>query len=318
MKTWLKVVLSFLISAICLWLVFRHFEWIELKRGFQMASWVWLLPSFLAFLLASVLRTTRWFVLLSGIVVITPVRLFSILNFGFLMNNVLPARMGELARGLAVSQIGKASFSSCLATIVIERASDFLGLFFLLIIAFKLLPLKIAFWSTVLITGILAALFSTLFFFRYSLKLKPKNLLFQKLQMLLDQFYLGLSAIKTSRKRTLVVLLAILIWLCDAATVFIFSRAFHLDLSFPQACGFLVGLAFGVMIPAAPGYVGTFEFFSQKALSLMNFSESATLPFVLTLHFFQIALTACFGLTYFFFYTQIKPTSMLSKTVNPI
>ena len=51
-----------------------------------------------------------------------------------------------------------------------------------------------------------------------------------------------------------------------------------------------------VSIPAAPGFVGTYEFFGKEVLKMLGHDPVTALTFVVLLHFFQIALIAVLGI----------------------
>ena len=59
------------------------------------------------------------------------------LLIGLFVNNVLPARIGELARGYVLSKRKGVSFTYCLSTVLVDRVFDLVGL---LIITFLFFP----------------------------------------------------------------------------------------------------------------------------------------------------------------------------------
>ncbi|HPH42689.1 MAG TPA: lysylphosphatidylglycerol synthase transmembrane domain-containing protein, partial [Syntrophorhabdaceae bacterium] len=59
------------------------------------------------------------------------------LMIGLFVNNVLPARIGELARGYVLSKRKGVSFTYCLSTVLVDRVFDLVGL---LIITFLFFP----------------------------------------------------------------------------------------------------------------------------------------------------------------------------------
>jgi len=71
-------------------------------------------------------------------------RLFLIANIGFMGNGIFPARMGELIRPFLVWRYTPHAFSTALATVVVERVYDLLGLLLCLAIVFAVFPFPVS------------------------------------------------------------------------------------------------------------------------------------------------------------------------------
>jgi len=302
MKNSLKIAGLFLISFLALWFAFRDFHFNDLKQAVKNASWIWFLPGTILYLVAHFIRCIRWHFILLPIKKIPPFRLFFALMFGFLGNTVLPLRGGEFLRAYAVDRFLSVPMSSCLGTIAVERLSDLFGLLVVMFIAsqlFALEPSRYIVIFMVFVGGIVLLIWLTHII--QSRQEKIKNMQpgsFKKsIQFILD-ITKGFSSIRSGKQLSLILLLATFVWLTEASVIFLLSRAFHLDLTYTQATALLVGLAIGVMIPAAPGYVGTYEAFGKEALIRLGFSGGISLTFVLVLHFFQLFLSSLFGLPY--------------------
>lgn len=83
------------------------------------------------------IRALRWRVLLEPVlpgVQVGP--RFAAVTVGFMVNNVLPWRLGEIARALALSRLVPVGFASGLGSLVAERALDMMVLFLLLLVPF--------------------------------------------------------------------------------------------------------------------------------------------------------------------------------------
>jgi hypothetical protein len=65
------------------------------------------------------LKTYRWQILLNSPVLTS--RIFAILTIGYLVNNLLPARAGELARIYLMGRKEGVGMSKTLGTIIIEK-----------------------------------------------------------------------------------------------------------------------------------------------------------------------------------------------------
>jgi len=117
--------IGIVVSVFFLWVAFRQVSDVgHLAEALGSANYLWLAPAVALYLLGLLVRSLRWHILLLPIARIPTASLFGILSIGFLVNNVLPARLGEIARAILVGRRHGISRSAALATIVVERIFD--------------------------------------------------------------------------------------------------------------------------------------------------------------------------------------------------
>ena len=124
-KNILYFVLSTLLGGLLMWWIYRDFRWQELWQVFaQRTNYVWIAQALLAGVVANVLRSLRWRMLLQAAGVRIKVRRAVELVFiSYLINAVTP-RLGELTRSLLVRR-GQADVSArALGTVVSEKLTD--------------------------------------------------------------------------------------------------------------------------------------------------------------------------------------------------
>lgn len=109
-----------------------------------------------------------------------------------------------------------------------------------------------------------------------------KSLLYR----LLDRFVGGLSVLKSKKRFAALIVFTVVIWLLEALLMFSAFRTFALVLPFVAAIVCLVLLTMGLMFPAAPGFVGTYQFFLVTALRLYKVPEGQALAIALFLNLF--------------------------------
>ena len=296
----LRIVLGIAISGVCLWLAFRQMAWNDLSQALQSAKWIWFLPITVVYLGAHVLRCFRWSALLSPVKKIKPLDLFPLLMLGFLVNNVLPARAGEVARAFATSKKTAIPTSTVLGSIAMERITDLIGLIAVMAIAIKVIPmdkLPLKQVALILLGGIIGLVALIMVVRKLQDKSTPLNQTsLGKIIEFLNRLIDGFAAIRSPLMISKIALLSLSIWMIEAVCLMTASRAFGLDLAFPQANALLSGISFGVMIPAAPGYIGTYEFFGKEMLKLLGYLPQLSLPFLLSFHFYQMLLTSVLGI----------------------
>lgn len=299
-----RIAVGFAISAICFWVLFRGFDFRILRSNLLEAKYAWFLPAIVLFLLNMTLRGIRWKILLSSIKPLPFKIVFPALNMGFFANNVLPARGGEVVRAMMIARQGEMSVGSVFGSIIAERLGDMIGLLLIVCFASHLLP-----WSKLPIRTIAAgAVFGGILsavFVRYAKKHHDKNPsasgVAGKIVAFFNHLTEGFLALQSFTKTVSLVLLSWAIWTNELLMPFFISRALHLDLNFFEAAGLMTGLSVGVMIPAAPGYLGTYEFFGKSVLVMLGKPAAASIGFVVVLHFFQLTMMALLALATFLF-----------------
>ena len=211
---------------------------------------------------------------------------------GYLLNNFLPFRLGELGRAFLLSRKSGMQFMEILPTIVIERVVD-LG--FSAAIFLAALPLVVGSQGSgniAIIVGMIV-LFGLGFLYVLARNNQWALDLFHKLSArwpalqrlggsFLEPFFAGLSVLTDGG-----VFLRFLFWMALNWAIAVFSYYLIIRAFFPQAQLFwgmfgLGGAAFGGALPALPGGVGTFEAGFGGAVALLTGDESTALAVALT------------------------------------
>jgi uncharacterized protein (TIRG00374 family) len=232
-------------------------------------------------------RAVRWRYFIE-----TPARLpqdslFSATMIGFMANNVLPFRLGEFVRPWALSRREKLPKSMLLATVVVERAIDMLTLLAIFGIALILHPiaenteaghmvqegarLMIALSGALVVFVVVAERNRTLA--HLPLRLVPAGLR-GRAGRLLEKFLDGFSLFRNPLKLLQVLVLSFAMFLCYAVALGITGWSMHLDLPWYSGLVMLVVTAIGIMVPAAPGYVGTLNIACVVGLALFGIEKA--------------------------------------------
>jgi hypothetical protein len=313
-KKKILLIAGILVSIICSWLFARKIEWSSLGEAFREAKYIYIFPTVIILFIAHYIRAIRWEVLLSPIKRVSVLNLFSANMIGFMANNVLPARLGEVIRPIMIARKEKIKVSTSLATVAIERVFDILGVIVIASLLFCFLPsdnetnsqaviLQLKKWSAIMaFLGICAI--TTLFL----LSLYPKRagavfekLLFvfphhlrDKLVNMLHSFISGLQVFDHKTKLLWAGALSIVIWLLNAASIYVLCYSFDIGLSFAGSCFVAVCLALAVALPQAPGFIGVFHIATQKSLDVFGIDLSSAQSFAILLwaiNFVPITIT---------------------------
>ncbi|NOG40767.1 MAG: flippase-like domain-containing protein [Planctomycetes bacterium] len=133
-------ILSIIASIVCTWLFIRNIDWLLLKNALRDANYWFIIPTLILTLLVYVIRAIRWRGLLSHIKSISVINLLSVTSIGFMANNILPARVGEVLRPFILTKKENIKFSTSFATVIVERIFDMLGLIIFTVVVIALLP----------------------------------------------------------------------------------------------------------------------------------------------------------------------------------
>ena len=320
-----------IISALFLYLAFRKVHipqtWALIRTSDLLILFLAVIVTFLQF----VIRTWRWRVFLDPLKKTGFVnRLFSVL-IGFAANCILPARMGEFIRANYIGQREGISGSSAFGTIVIERIFDGFTLLFFLMIGLMGKPFPETsnnVSGNLKVTGLvmfLAYILIILFLSGFKYKTEMFLRMFKKLLFFLStkvqsriihaikNFSLGLVPIKNSREWAQAVFYSFLIWGLSLFQIQLIETSIGISLPFIATFIILVMASFGVMIPSAPGYIGTFHLAVQYGFIFYGITKEEALSAAILWHAVSFFPTILFGIIAFLI-VQI-PYNRLSEKV---
>jgi len=225
---------------------------------------------------------------------------------GYLLNNFLPFRLGEIGRTFLLGRKSRLGFMEVLPTIVIERILD---LTFAAAILLSAVPFVVGAGGAGKIAVIIGAVMVLGLLALYALARNQEWALglFQRLSArwpglqerggdFLTPLFSGLSILTDGWLFVRVLLWMTLTWAIAILEFYLLILAF-----FPQATPIwsLFGLgavAFGNAIPSLPGAVGTFEGAFAGAITILGGDRSTALAAALTSHMFNYLSTGFIGL----------------------
>jgi uncharacterized protein (TIRG00374 family) len=120
----------------------------------------------------------------------------------------------------------------------------------------------------------------------------------KKLLALLEVFMEGIQFLRHLDLLLMVIVSSAIIWLAEALFYYSAALSFGISISFVQAL-FIKGiLNLGILLPSAPGYLGTFEFFIVETLKLMNVNPHRALGYALISHLVEFVSINLLGIYY--------------------
>jgi glycosyltransferase 2 family protein len=307
-------IVGFLVTAFFIWILARSVSVDQLVEAFRGADYRLVAPAAVVTLAGYLLRSIRWQRIVRPAARVSLPTAFSILMMGFAANNLLPARLGEFVRAFLLRRATGARKTFGMATVFLERVCDGVVLIALLGIVSLLWPLpvfgqQVQLVSSLVFLGSVAGILMLLL--REAFTVKLLNRLMRPMPGRLSAsvlrasraFIAGLQSLKRPRSLFLVVVLSLSVWALEATSYFLMMRAFNVQLPPQQhvlaALLLLVTINLGIMVPSAPGYVGTFQFFAVAALTMFEVDRDASLAIGISSHLMQYVLVTGIGLAFF-------------------
>ncbi len=330
-----RILLGMGVSLAFLLLFFVIVDVGDMGQALAAAKYRFILPAIALYFVALFFRSLRWQFLLEPVSRIPVARLFPVVTVGYMANNLLPARLGEIARAYYLERREGLSTSTGLATVVVERIYDGLTLLFLVALAVPFLifgglvdgsgTTSEITWA--IVGGITALVFITAIVVLTLIALKPgfsgfierlANLLPKplrpKARELISLFIEGLSVLREPRRHLGLFLLSLPVWLLEGSMYLIVALSFDLPSYFEPAAMVIpvVILVTAVSnlatsIPSSPGSLGTFEAPAVAALALVGLGtgtsggEGVAGAYAVLVHVTALLPVTVLGLLYLWF-----------------
>jgi hypothetical protein len=268
--------------------------------------WGWLFLAIVAGPLGVWARARRWWHLFPP--GSDPPGLLPAMMIGYMANNVLPLRAGELVRVFVVARRWGHGFWTAVATSVVERILDGLVVVGVLCALLLLIPVPrpLVVGAITLLAGdvaLAAALAAAAAWpagFRRVLtrliRSWPRAQAF--VVRILDTFVSGLDGIRTLRRLPAIVVWTVVVWILPAFGAWSALRAANLELPWVAAWTVLAFVGLSISIPSAPGYIGVFHFAAAKAVEMFGVTGTQGLGFALVFHAAQFVPITVVGWFY--------------------
>ena len=294
--------LGIAISVLSLYLVLRQVDLAAVGRVLGSAAPGWVAGVTACIAIDVLCRTVRWQGLLAPIQRVRFLPVLGYLLVGYLANNVLPARLGELVRSHYLGDRENMSRATTLGTIVVERVVDTAVLVAIASAAILLLHVRGVVASAVLvglgITGLLiVGLAAALVAHRlpYADRAVAAVERWPTVISLAGRLRGGLAVAGRPRTVAVAVGWSVVAW---SATVVGFAAAGHavgVELTWGQAALLAAGVSLATAIPAGPGYLGTFELAAVQIAAVFGVGADPAVALAVLVHAVILVLTSAGG-----------------------
>ena len=311
-RFWLGLIVTLVLLILFLWKV----DFGETGRELRDANYAYYLPAVLLYFVAFGFRSLRWRYLLLHLKAISTRRLYPVVSIGYLANNVLPVRLGELVRAHFVGEREGVNRASALATIFVERVMDGLTLMLLALVIWPFLPwtdvLKgdeggvRTLWlvASVLVAALFVACFALLFMFaasprlgrgfgRLAVGIAPGRFR-SKVEGVVTLLLEGLGALRSPRRLLVISALSVPVWLLEAAMYYIIALSFDLGQPFQVILLVTATSNLATAVPSSIGGIGPFEVVAKSTLVAFGVGAEGAAAYAFFVHIIALWLPVNF------------------------
>lgn len=264
------------------------------------------------------LRAQRWQAILAPVAAkIGFGPLWRATAIGMMVNNVVPARAGEIARAYALTKEAPVPFPTALASLAVDRLFDAIVL--LLLAASALLDPALSGSQTLagrslssfaagagtIVVVLLLGLYALVFFPRQLLRLfelfarRVSPAVEDRGRAMLETFVRGLSVLRSPGRFMAVFGWTLAHWLLNAVGFWLAFKAVGISAPFSAALFLQAFIALGTAVPSLPGFFGVFEYMSVQGLSVYGVSQQQAATWAIGYHLFSFIPITSIGAYYF-------------------
>ena len=333
-KIFISLFVGCLLSVVSFYFALKNVPFEELVLYLKSIDYIWIIPSLVMMLLSFFLRALRWQMILRQIRNLPFFAAFHPMMISFMINIILPGRIGEFARPAILKKQNKIPYTSGLTTLAVERLFDMIILIVLFgwvlssieidpthTIQFQgyrlnksvldMIARGMAVFCAILAAGICLVSFSgvrkilvnsimklpLLFpFFDDSQKEKIYKLFCGPLLALIENIASGVSLINNPVGILNCIGLSIVIWVFQALSLYLFTFGCPgVSLTFYETTMVFIIICFFIALPSVPGYWGLWEAGGVFAMSLFGISQQNAIGFSLITHVNNILMVLVIG-----------------------
>lgn len=264
------------------------------------------------------LRARRWQTILEPVAAKIPFGpLWRATAVGMMVNNVVPARAGEIARAYALTKEAPVPFAASLASLAVDRLFDAIVL--LLLAASALLDPALSAGETLagqslgsfaigaatIVALLVLGLYALVFFPTQLLRLfelfarRVSPAIEERGSKVLKTFVNGLSVLRSPGRFAAVLGWTLAHWLLNALGFWFAFKAVGITAPFSAALFLQAFIALGTAVPALPGFFGVFEYMSVQGLAVYGVGQEQAATWAIGYHLFSFVPITLIGAYYF-------------------
>lgn len=306
-RTLIQTAIGLPVSAIFLWLALRNADLGEAMAMIRASNLALVIPAAFVLMFGIWLRAVRWRILLAPLGRTTLMQSFSALTIGYLANNALPARLGEIVRVVILHRDAGIPRSGSLGTIVVERLFDVLTLLLMLGVAAMASGWEEGWTGLLALAGAGAAGGLVVIYLIAARSVRLPGPLARLARPVVDRlpsrvvgiaggFLAGFANVASAGAVARILALSLLSWTVEASVYFLLLQAMGIT-----AGGFWLAILVSSLsnlsgvIPAGPANLGPFEYFARVTLLAFALTEETAVAFAVAAHLLIILPPSLIG-----------------------
>lgn len=299
---------SLLISLFFIVLFLRATHPRDLASALEQVDYWWLIPGVGVLFVAIVFRCVRWSILMRPVAPMSPAKLFPYAIIGYMANNLLPARAGELVRAYVLGTREGVSRMGTFGTIAVERLFDGVTLVLMLLIAGAIVGFEdgrlraIAVASTILFVVALVGFYVLTLnevrarrVIHFFLRVLPERFEHQ-VEAMADSLVGSMRSVHDWRPLLLVALFSGVAWTVEASAYYVIGQGFNMDVNFGHYALLLAAANLAIIIPTFFGGTGPFEWAAKLVLVGAGVADNVAGAYAIVAHGVILIPTTILGL----------------------
>lgn len=301
MRRRLRLVVGVAISLVALYFVVRpilegNVPLEEVWEVYRKGNYVYVVPGVAVILFTSWARAYRWRLLMYPNQDLPLGRLFSIVNIGYLFNNVLPAKAGEVVRGYLAGRMIPGGMAGALSALLIERLLDVLSVLAILLALTPFVDMPAVLLAGGRVLGLLCAVGVVGLVVLAKFGDRGVDWIWgflsrlpwighPKVETALRNLVAGFRVLTVAKLLPGIVLWSLLIWLGYGLLNYSMMAVLRMTHLPPTVAAFvLCATGLGMAVPSSPGAVGVFEWATVLALGVYGVEDGLALGYAVGLH----------------------------------
>lgn len=322
-----SLITGFVISGAAMYFSFRNIPFRELVLYLKTIDYLWLVPASAVVIASYLARAVRWRILAAPVAKLGLMESFNLTMTGFMLNCILPARIGEIVRPAALKKNYGVPFSAGFATVVTERIFDMIFLIVFLAVCLATVNispdinykyneytlnrsvieslaagmLKICVLVIVLIlavcfeksrniiSGIIKLVPSIAGFAGERAGSAAKRFISNPAESILQNIASGFQAVKRLDQIIICIGLSFLVWTLLAFSYYVFAQGCPgMNIGILEISAVMVIICFVIALPSVPGFWGIWEAGSIFAVTIFGVAKEPAAGYSLANHALQI------------------------------
>jgi uncharacterized protein (TIRG00374 family) len=319
--------LGILGTALFLGLFFAFTNLQEMGESLADADYWWFAPAIGVWFVSAWFRSLRWRYLLQPMGSFSAQTLYPIVIIGYMANNLLPARTGEIVRAYIMGERHRLSIMATLGTIAVERLFDGLVLVVFLVAVGAFVGLSRELGILAVAMSATFVLVFALFLFvassqdraqrwvRRLLRFLPSGIQ-EKGNQWASSFITGLAALQSPWRIAAVLITTVVAWALEATMYFMVGVSFNLGEAFPIVLMVAAAANLAITLPSTSGGVGPFELLTKETLEFVGVKGGVAGGYAAALHALVLLPVVAAGLI-FLWVINLSLGEALGRRVQP-